>query len=1035
MKKNPKVVSMWLVSILIILAVAMIVVDTLDEPEKINAKPGIAGVDEVITIDKGQSYEFDVPFDATSKIEALPPSFDSYVQSKNRLLYATKLNINGYSTIYNDSGAEIYNLPNDRYAVFYSSKDRNITGTSYVSVLNLNGDVLKKYSTNNSILQTELPLPIVTNKQYQQYTYGSLQINENVFTQGYGRAINIGTTPTEYGANFIEIADDNDATITVRELTTLGLSGNDYQMTSILGESYDDHRFSTGNSLLNMTTITDPTNLSQKVVKKSYTIAQPTLTQLGLAGKGWEAWKYADRYAPTILQEFHDGSLLVRSLLVNTSTTQPNILVTYLLDNKGKFKPNSSIYTWRTGTGSGFMEPLKLISDKTKTRVIVSNRPTNTNDKNTLIYEFSNGQVGPPKLIKEYSYNTDMIIDKFTDPVVPSVKYVAAGNISELTPEFISKGMTEPGAFVAYMDEEFNIESVGSISDKNDGSLTFSDMAINGGKIGIVGTSYSNTSFVTDQSKVFPQGKYVTKQSALFTADAYFGGLDTYYDYSPLITAPNYIMVDIDDPEIKSGNQKVTSNWLISGEKNGTFDLNTAVKVHDSFDLDQTLGKKNQAWLNERININPLDANYLNEEVPTIPIDWASLGFNKNKRGPQKVTYFITDTKSQTTSTSRNVNKTDEHTEVTSKAAIGANNVTIHIDDVMDFWYDQSTSRESAAFSVAKMSNLTAWLLTGEDESETSKVEIDLTELKNINETEVAKPFPLTFIYKYANGKEVVKKITVFVIDDKTGVANEMVLYGQDYRLKIPSESATEVKEKVVNHSDVVVYNSKKNSQNTGIPELIADKNSPLLQYEIDKVDLKAINDAEFPQVLKQKITYTNSQGKSVSGRVDVTLYIDIAINIRQVVLEDNKGLVIPSEGFIKVKYDYLLSQGTLGDNEINGNVVSTVDLANQIFTRIKVEGFKGFNYNKNKLNVIYTIPEYYKFSGHIQTSSLKKHEVNSVDYITAESAREIKIDFSEKSNEYWLSIYVKPVKQGTQTILPYSWGYQVNTYGEIKID
>ncbi|MBP1040133.1 hypothetical protein I6N95_03820 [Vagococcus sp. BWB3-3] len=1033
MKKKRKVIGILTTSLIIgLIGCLLILGQSKTSLEKLEAKPGSEGVDPPIVIDENESYSYSVPFDSTNKIESLPATFDNYVQNTKRLLYASKLNINGYSTAFNDSGTEIFNLPNNRYIAFYGSRDRGVVGASYIAILNLNGDVLKKYATNNATLTTELVRPVLTNKNYQQYSFDTIQLSDTMFMQGYGFAIKTVAPNYEYGAHFIEVANDNTVRINNRELTSLGLTGKDYEMKSVLGDIYSNNRFTSGSSILNPTNITDPSNLGQTVTKTTRNITQPTLAQLGLGGRGWDAWQTSTSYQPVILQEFDDGSLLVKSLYVNTNTIQPHIVSTYLLDSAGIFKPNSAIYTWANGNGEGSITPLKLISDKSKTSVISINRPTNSQNENTLIYEYKSGQVGAPTVVKEYPYNTSMIISQFIDASVPSVKYVAAGNVSTISSEFRQKGMTVPGAFVAFMDDDLNIESIGSISDPNDGTLLFNDMAIKGGKVGVSGTSFFNSSFVSNVNAVAPQGKYATKDPLHFTSDAFFGGLDTYYDYSPLIKAPGYIMVDIDDPGISSGNNAVTSNWLITGERNGNFTLNTAIKVHDSFDLDFDLGNKTQGWLNKRINVNPLDINYPTNTDPTTPIDWKALGFDKEKRGPQLVTYFITDTKSQATSTSRNVNKIDEHTEVDPDAAIGADNVVIHINDAPDFWYDQTKPRNWKPFGAAEMSEMTAWLLTGLDESLTTKIEIDQTELAAINNTDIAKPFPLTYTYKYANGKEVVKKITVFVIDDKTGVENKMVLYGQDYRLKIPSESTAEDKGRVINHSDVVVYNQKKNSQNTGVPELIADKNSPLIDYTVNAGNLLAINNGEYPQVLPQGITYTNSAGKSVTGRVDVTLYLDIVLNIRQVVLEPNDGLVVPIEGFTTITYDYTAENLLTEYKNINANVISTEDIPTQTYTTVKLEGFEGFNYNSGSLIVDYKIPEYYQYDGYISTANLVSHNSQSSQFISETVTKEIKIDFTEKVNEFWVSIYIKPTKNMKEELRPYSWSYQVNEYDEI---
>ena len=100
------------------------------------------------------------------------------------------------------------------------------------------------------------------------------------------------------------------------------------------------------------------------------------------------------------------------------------------------------------------------------------------------------------------------------------------------------------------------------------------------------------------------------------------------------------------------GQQK--DNWLITGTKNGTISDSMAIQVYDNFDFNHGLVKYNQDWLNRRINRSPNNVE--------APIDWLSLGFDQTKAGPQRVTYFVTDSQKQATTTSRWVDKLTDQT-------------------------------------------------------------------------------------------------------------------------------------------------------------------------------------------------------------------------------------------------------------------------------------------------------------------------------------------------------------------------------------
>ena len=65
-----------------------------------------------------------------------------------------------------------------------------------------------------------------------------------------------------------------------------------------------------------------------------------------------------------------------------------------------------------------------------------------------------------------------------------------------------------------------------------------------------------------------------------------------------------------------------------------------AVKVYDTFDIDQGLNTYNINWLRERVNKNPKSIVYdVTGRImqSSDPIDWEKLGFDRTKTGPQTV--------------------------------------------------------------------------------------------------------------------------------------------------------------------------------------------------------------------------------------------------------------------------------------------------------------------------------------------------------------------------------------------------------------
>ncbi|WP_369673305.1 hypothetical protein, partial [Enterococcus faecium] len=90
-----------------------------------------------------------------------------------------------------------------------------------------------------------------------------------------------------------------------------------------------------------------------------------------------------------------------------------------------------------------------------------------------------------------------------------------------------------------------------------------------------------------------------------------------------------------------------------------------AVKVYDTTDIDKGLFIYGIDWLRERINKNPNSLVYENDNITlksSDPIDWQALGFDKNKTGPQLVTYFVADSQKQTSTTSAYINNLTNET-------------------------------------------------------------------------------------------------------------------------------------------------------------------------------------------------------------------------------------------------------------------------------------------------------------------------------------------------------------------------------------
>ncbi len=228
----------------------------------------------------------------------------------------------------------------------------------------------------------------------------------------------------------------------------------------------------------------------------------------------------------------------------------------------------------------------------------------------------------------------------------------------------------------------------------------------------------------------------------------FYGRVEKEDDYSPAISpGVDNVLVDID------GSDNINTQLLLGKDKD------KPIKVYDTVD---NRGEQDQQELVNRINKNPNDWN--------LPIDWEALGFiNDNKVGPNKVTYFATDSQRQSSSTTRMVNKVKKTTEYNEEAtvAIDAENFVIDVADIGTLTKDKLIQQSTTG----SYGNVLAWDLdTGANLNDSVVVDdADFTALKAA--TKFGR-FPLKYTIT-RNGKPVTNSTTVFVKGDTEAVSED----------------------------------------------------------------------------------------------------------------------------------------------------------------------------------------------------------------------------------------------------------------------
>lgn len=625
------------------------------------------------------------------------------------------------------------------------------------------------------------------------------------------------------------------------------------------------------------------------------------------------------------------------------------------------------------------------------------------------------------KVLKEFEPETNLIINE----AASGNTFSYFGYLSELNEDFSSYPINGNSIVSGSMDTNFNVQSVSTI-DTEKPLYFYNVMPLGIDAEGLEKVvAFGKTEANLDGNFPTPLKNDAQKQ--------FFGVFRKKQDYAPAINA-----IPAKTVNINAFTTKTVDELLLTEDVQQEM-----IRVYDQIDSNKEIeGIQGQEWLNNRINRNPKQLSN--------PIDWRALGFNKNKTGPQSVTYFATDSQVQTSTVSRWVNTITDQTTKQEEIYFDAQNFSVPLKDVQTDIPDEETFK--------KLAETMAWnevtheiYEDGKKQQFSDKVTVNQQQLADLQHATEAKPYPVDVTIEViansgstggpgiigpgdddddldpggtgtggggwvGSGSEPIKvtnRVWVFVTTKNTVVDKDtgIVIYADDYRL--PLQSAKN--ESIVNvfvHSNVKVYHYYDNTHETDTElSTIADsKNTTGLTVK----NLTVITEAQKPSVVQPEISFTWDKG-TTSTTPDVTLYAALLLHTRQVILNQSDELPILNKGYLTLIYG--------APHEANLTITSGLDENNLTYTTSQFD----FDQNNTGHSIDFSliVPEYYRYKGYVVSDKDIPHQASAL----VEQAYQYSL--RDDPYEIWLTSYIEPIRPNSPK--PYSWNYQENELGELK--
>lgn len=987
----------------ILLALGILLIMTLSNEPKVQAKKDDG---QPIVIDKGTEQEYQIPYDGVPVFEpeliGQKPKFDGYVQDLRFRTSFYKEEINTYSSKYADAipAASVRRVDESKILFAVSSRNDSdvIAGlepayyTLNVFLTDNKGRILDSKNLANGMITD--PLYEGSSLTYGNHASGNSYFNET--SDGRYSYIYTGQTLNDKSSKIREssfkIIDDKIEEMQWKDVLFEDLNGTPENYINMLGTDIAISYGISKNKKNNRIWIKKE-SIYESLVDLEFSDMESQLS----GGNFWGSWLYSVGKDST--NNGYYGMVLIRD------TT--NLHLSYFLVYWDEF--GNQIERYKMGVTSSNSNDNLLGS---------TILPNVSNDKIIYIEQRFKDKVELAKIDLQKSKETIETI-----MTLPSGSSINMDIGDEANKTLIFYGRKAEGNstldeyikdnqfFIGYFDNNFVIQEAQGIN-----------VSENLGIAKLIST-YDDHFFLTGagETRDFsnpPKNGWQEHSKGHETAkkNAFFGEVTLRKDYSPVIKfdEENLIIETKDNPNLE--------NQLLTG-----------IQVYDSYDLSEKniSGQKNMEWLQNRINKNPNLLKYdslENNIIEEAPIDWSALGLDITDYGPQRISYFITDSRKTATTSSRWLNKVDDKTVYTKEYALRVENFDIPIDKV-----------ESLTSVVAKnKGKIQLWELFGEHNyiddgtSEKDTATVDAEQLKAIQNaktaygakkaaakyadfedySEIIKPYPLTISYTYKNekGEEKILKreVTVFVTNETTKVDKEknQVIYGFNFRYPLKeAETLSDQKIAKLSHASLWKYNHfwDKDTSSTTLTT-----NREAVYQEGVNEPKTGLNNARSAR----KDYELHLMTKEVTNDlIRVWLADDpVYLNVRQIVQTPHEELVIPTNGYLD------LEQLSNNQKDIKQEI--------PIVSLSGTDGSK-INYEKVQLPVSFgnyfysgevVIPEYYQYVGY----QLSETETNDG---LVQMGKPI-IDYQGSNNEYWLTFIIKPSIAVDKTIGLYGWDY-----------
>lgn len=945
-----------------------------------------------VTINQGSAAALTLPTDATQLHErelSQNSQFSTFVQDQKRTVNFSKNRLHGYSTKVNHTLLSAIKTSKNEIIETRSLSNYNMAKPELtygqIALIDKNGKEKKSLWIAGVNPDWQDSIKSKTHAAVMA-TYDNKNGTYTIFYKGYINAK--GNLET-----ICLIIDNN---LTVKKRQTVNLNGysldkqtNNRSSVDLSGKLYQYTFYQ------EVSTVKNKYNVFEVDSNGKYTSKKQLVSMDSAVG-------YAKKLGSSKPSDWYDAinnNTLIRgasqeyvaiSYLGNHSGKKPGFLFVNIWDKNGKVQ---MIYEPNNGKGNSKLKFLREIST-TQRYYFQETTPTNTYLK---YVDIKNKKV---HLLKTYPAQTNL-----TFTVEASGVYSFFGYVNTFKDAFQGWG-NQSSLVVGQMDAQFNILTLGSIHSNE--RLDIASLISLEGSHFYVGGSFQGTKFVDD----YPSGNAVNKQTASMY-NSFYGLLDLLTDYSPAIAKLPDLMLDIEDTDWQQ--TQFLDNYLITGSKEGK-QTAQAVQVYDNFELNYSLDPKTPAWLTARINRNPRNL--------ALPIDWQALGLDLTNVGPQQLTYFVSDSQMQITTTSRWLNRVDQQTVYEHEYAMHASNFHLNVEEIPKVFKDE--------IDVKKHSQLMLWTLVGNHQilddatHAQSVIKVDQAQFSDIQNAyqryqqipknaqpaayaDVIKPYPLTVSYRFkgAQGETTLTRVlTVFVTNETTQVSIEknQVLYG--FHFSYPLKKAYQLTdEKIIQLSQASAWQYHQR-WGTDQPSTALSTNRQAPYQSSDTEKHTGLNHAQTP---REDYILCLLSAALTNDKIRVNLYQNpVTLHIRQLLTQTDPQLITPTTGyfsFSQTKNDQTTVVSTIAATSLSG----TTD-ADVAYATLKLP----VTHQAYFYQAAVILPEYYEYAGY-QLS--KQQETQS-----AIQSDPPLIDFTDDHNEYWLTMYIRP--SSTQKPAFYEWQY-----------